>query len=129
MKIIADTNIFLAVALEEESKDKIISLTRGCDLYSPEILFYEIGNALSAMVKRRQVEGKDVDILYSITNKIPVSLMKVDIRKALLIAIEHNLYAYDAYFLYCAQSLNCPLITLDGRMNTIAQEMNIEILE
>ncbi|PZD72223.1 hypothetical protein C1752_03809 [Acaryochloris thomasi RCC1774] len=57
MNIVADTNIFLAVTLEEESKDRIIEVTEGCSLYAPEILPYEIGNALSAMVKRHQIEG------------------------------------------------------------------------
>ena len=55
MKIIADTNIFLSVALEEESKKKIIKVSQGCDIYAPEILPYEIGNALSAMIKRNPV--------------------------------------------------------------------------
>lgn len=46
MKIVADTNIFLSVALEEESKNSIVKQTQGCDIYAPDILPYEIGNAL-----------------------------------------------------------------------------------
>lgn len=95
MKIVSDTNIFLAVALEEESKSRIIEITDGCSLYAPEILYYEIGNALSAMIKRRQIETSDVQAIHSVTQQIPVSLAKVSIPKALEIAIEHNIYAYD----------------------------------
>ena len=53
MKIIADTNIFLAVVLEEPEKGRIIQLTAGHELAAPEILPYEIGNALTALVKRK----------------------------------------------------------------------------
>lgn len=129
MKIVSDTNIFLAVALEEESKSRIIEITDGCSLYAPEILYYEIGNALSAMIKRRQIETSDVQAIYSVTQQIPVSLAKVSIPKALEIAIEHNIYAYDAYFLEVAQTLPSPLLTLDTRLKTVAQKMSIETLE
>ena len=36
MNIVADTNIFLAVALEEPEKDGIITLTYGSDVIAPE---------------------------------------------------------------------------------------------
>ena len=52
MSIISDTNIFLAVVLDEPEKDRIIQLTSELDAIAPEILPYEIGNALSAMINR-----------------------------------------------------------------------------
>ena len=55
MKIVADTNIFLAVALNEPEKKEIIALTVGHELIAPEILPFEIGNALSALVKRKRL--------------------------------------------------------------------------
>ena len=129
MNIVADTNIFLAVALEEENKDRIIDITMGCDIHAPEILPYEIGNALSAMVKRRQISKDDVVTVFNITQEIPVSLSRIDLSKALMIAMQHNIYAYDAYFLQCSLSLSSPLITLDNRLKTVAAAMNIQILE
>ena len=53
MDIITDTNIFLAIALNEPEKEQIIQLTSGVNIIAPEILPYEIGNALSAMIKRK----------------------------------------------------------------------------
>ena len=38
MNIVADTNIFLAVALDEPEKDRIIQLTSATDPIAPEIL-------------------------------------------------------------------------------------------
>jgi predicted nucleic acid-binding protein len=83
MKIIADTNTFIAVALNEPEKKLVISLTEGHDLVAP----------------------------------------------ALKIAIEHNTYAYDAYFLECALSHRSPLLTLDRQMREIAGKIGIKIME
>ena len=129
MSIISDTNIFLAVILNEPEKDRIIQITSGIDLSAPEILPYEIGNALSAMLKRGQLGDKDALAAQKATNKIPVRLLAVDIQEALKLAIEFDIYAYDAYFLQCAMALSSPLITLDNRMKKVAAELDIEVLE
>ena len=129
MNIIADTNIFLAVALNEPEKDNIIKLTSGTSALAPEILPYEIGNALSAMVKRKQISRTQALEILQITENVPVKLLRVDIKSSLTIALKHNIYAYDAYFLHLAIINNCPLITLDQKIKTIAKMLNIEILE
>ena len=129
MKIIADTNTFLAVTLNEPERDKIIKLTLGHDLIAPNILPFEIGNALSAMLKRNRLEPDDLLSVWDATQQIPVDLRSINIRDALKIASKFNIYAYDAYFLVCAISLRCPLITLDRRMIEVAQSLGIQIME
>ena len=128
MHIVADTNIFLAVALNEPERGRIIQLTSGIDAIAPEILPYEIGNALSAMVKRKQVTTEEALVAQKAASVIPVRLIGIDIQAALKLAMEFNIYGYDAYFLQCAKALSCPLITLDKRMKKIASELNIETL-
>jgi predicted nucleic acid-binding protein len=129
MNIVADTNIFLAVALNEPEKDLIIQLTSDMVIIAPEILPYEIGNALSAMVKRKQITQNEAISVFGIANQIPVRLALIDIPQALKLALDFNIYAYDAYFLHCAKASSCPLITLDNRMKQVATNLNIEILE
>ena len=51
--IVADANIYLAVILNEPEKQVIIENPGGIELISPEVLPYEIGNALTAMLKRK----------------------------------------------------------------------------
>jgi len=129
MKIIADTNTFLAVTLYEPERAEIINLTLGHDLVAPEILPFEIGNALSAMLKRHRIEPENLLSVWDATQQIPVDLRSVDIREALKIASRFNIFAYDAYFLMCAISLHSPLITLDRRMIEVAQSLGIHIME
>jgi len=129
MNIISDTNIFLAVALDEPEKIHIIEISGGMNASAPEILPYEIGNALSAMLKRKQITHKQAFKALKATRSIPVRLLSVDIRESLDIARKFNIYAYDAYFLQCARSTGYPLLTLDRKMHQVAIELNIEILE
>jgi len=129
MKIIADTNTFIAVALNEPEKDIIIRLTEGHDLIAPDVLPFEIGNALTAMMKKNTLKKEEVGSAWEIVQKIPVDLRHTNIKSALGIAIKYNLYAYDAYFLECAENFRSPLLTLDTGMQKVALEMGIPILE
>lgn len=129
MDIVADTSIFLAVALNELEKDGIIRLTTDASITAPEILPYEIGNALSAMVKRKRLTEAEALKAEKATGQVPVRLVGVDIRAALKIAAEQNIYAYDAYFLQCARVYSLPLLTLDKRMKQVAVELGIQVLE
>ncbi len=129
MNIIADTNIFLAVALNEPEKEHIIDITSDWDAVSPDILPYEIGNALTAMIKRRQISKDEAMATFEATQHIPVRLIPVDIKHALEIAFRFKIYAYDAYFIQSALSLSSPLITLDIKMKKVAKSLNIKILE
>ncbi len=128
MKIVADTNTFLAVTLYEPERDEIIRLTSGHELVAPDILPFEIGNALSAMLKRHRLDSDNILSVWDAAQKIPVDLRSVDIREALKIASQFNIYAYDAYFLVCAISLHSPLITLDRHMIEVAQVLGINIM-
>ncbi len=129
MRIIADTNTFLAVTLYEPERDRIINLSIGHELIAPEVLPFEIGNALSAMLKRQRISKEELPDIWHATQKIPVDLRSIDIPQALEIASEFNIYAYDAYFLTCALSLHSPLLTLDRRMIEVANNLGIQTLE
>ena len=129
MKIIADTNTFIAVALNEPEKGRIIRFTEGHDLIAPDVLPFEIGNALTAMMKKNALKKEEVASAWEVVQKIPVDLRYTDIKSALNIAIKFNIYAYDAYFLECADSLRSPMLTLDLGMKRVAREIGITILE
>lgn len=128
MNIVLDTNIFLAIALDEPEKDWIIQLTLGTNAIAPNVLPYEVGNALSAMVKRHRLTSEQALSVYDIVNQIPVRLMSTKIHQALELANRFNIYAYDAYFLQCALTYSYPLMTLDKRMKQVATELNIKTI-
>jgi predicted nucleic acid-binding protein len=129
MKLVADTNIFIAVALNEPEKTTIIDCTRGYDLVAPDVLPFEIGNALSALRKKGLLRQEEIIQAWDQIRKISVGLRRIDIRASLKLALQYNIYAYDAYFLELALNQRCPLITLDRKMKQVAEGIGISILE
>jgi predicted nucleic acid-binding protein len=129
MELVADTSILLAVALNEPEKARIVELTVDASVVAPEILPYEIGNALSAMVKRKKLSYAEALDVEKAAARIPVRLTSVDVPASLQIAAEHDIYAYDAYFLQSARAFSCPVLTLDRRMKQVASRLGLKVLE
>ena len=129
MSVLVDANIYLSVILDEPEKQSIINLTQNCELVSPLVLPYEIGNALSAMFKRDRLTKAQIIDCFDIYNKIPVRLIDVDIKVALQIASDFSIYAYDAYYLEIARRFKFNLLSLDKKMMSVASEMGIHLLE
>ncbi|MBN1639260.1 MAG: type II toxin-antitoxin system VapC family toxin [Ignavibacteriales bacterium] len=129
MNIIVDTSVIISVITNEDSKPKIISSTRGTNLIAPISLHWEVGNAFSAMLKRKKIDIIIVPKLIDIYYKIPIKFIDVNIKASLKIANKYNIYAYDAYFLECAIENKLNLITLDERLKNIALKMNIKLIE
>ena len=129
MRIVTDSSVFLAAVLNEPEKARIIDLTRGHDLIAPEVLPFELGNALSSLYRGERLNRSDVLRIWDSLMDIPVELKQIEVRSALEIAIESKVYAYDAYFLECAKHWRCPLLTLDRKLEAVAVDSGIQVLE
>jgi len=129
MVIVADTNIFLAVALGEPERPRIVEITHGHELAAPHVLPFEIGNAIVAMKKKGILEPDEVLTCWDTVQRILVDLRPIDMRAALDLAVRFGIYAYDAYFLECALNLRAPILTLDKQMKRVARELSITALE
>jgi predicted nucleic acid-binding protein len=129
MKIVADTNTFLAVALDEPEREQVIQVSAGHELMAPDVLPFELGNALSAMLARRLLDTEQVTAAWEAARAVPVELREVDFPSALNLAGRFSIYAYDAYYLECALRHSAPLLTLDGGMKDVARRLGIPLVE
>jgi len=120
MEIVADASVFLAVILNENDRDWVIHETTGQGIVSPEVLPYEIANALIAMKRRGRLQAKEVLQAFDLSQRIKVKLVAVNIHEAIKMAMRFNIYAYDAYYLQCCIENKSFLISLDHRMCDIA---------
>ena len=84
---------------------------------------------VSEMMKKNALKKEEVVSEWEVVQQIPVDLRNSDIKTALSIAVKYNIYAYDAYFLGCADNLRSPLLTLDLGLQRVAREIGITILE
>lgn len=129
MLLVVDTSAILAVLLNEPSKEALIALTAEAELAAPVALHWEIGNALSALLKRKRLTLNEARQVIREYKLIPLRLLDVGLDDSLVIAAKYEIYAYDAYFVACAQHLSAPLITLDSGLMAAARASNIAVVE
>jgi len=129
MDILLDASAIMAVILNEPNRDKVINQTENAILLSPEVISFEIGNALINLYKKHKITEEKLLEAYKSYASIPIRIIKVDIEKALKIACKYKIYAYDAYYLEIAHRLKLPLITFDELMKKVGLDLKINVLE
>ena len=129
MEIIVDASAIMAVLIEEPENDLIYKITQKSVLIVPNVVDFEIGNALAKLYKRKIFTKQDVENAFCEYKKIPKNIKSVDMDNAIKIFCKYSIYAYEAYYLEIAKRLNLPLLTLDLNMKTVAKDLKINILE
>jgi predicted nucleic acid-binding protein len=128
MEITIDTSAVISVCLNEPTKALLVSLSEGCSLIAPRSIHWEVGNALSAMLKRNVVDLNTATSYLRSYHAIPIKMIDVDLEQSLSIASRYRMYAYDAYLLSCAMQYSTSLMTLDGPMKIAARQLGIRVL-
>ena len=113
----------------EAEKARLVQLTQDVDLIAPHSIRWEIGNAFSAMLKRRRITVEDAIRAIELYQKIPVRFVDVEIEEAIRLADALNIYAYDAYLVRCAIKYNSPLLSLDQGLVQSAKSAKAQVLE
>ncbi len=129
MKLVADTSVIISVIMEESTKNKLIQHTKGAQLYAPFSLQWEMGNALSAMFKRKAISHTSALQVLDLFNQIAISQVDINLKKAVSLAHKYQIYAYDAYILQCAKEQKADFITLDRQQQNVAKEIGLNIIE
>lgn len=129
MEIVADASAFLAVILNESDREWVIQKTAGKGIISPEVLPYEIGNALIAVKRKGRLSDREILRAFDLSQRIAVTLVTLKIHDSMKIVLRFNICAYDAYYLQCCIENKLPLISLDDRMCDIAGELGIKVVK
>jgi predicted nucleic acid-binding protein len=129
MKLIVDTSVIIAVLANEPKKKKLIKLTKGAELLAPKSVHWEIGNAFSAMLKRKRIEISKAIKAIQLYDSISITFVDVELEESLLIADKLNIYAYDAYLIACSLKNHCPIISLDNGLIQAAKNFGVKTVE
>jgi predicted nucleic acid-binding protein len=129
MKLTVDTSVLIAVLTSESEREMLVELTRGAELVAPSSVHWEVGNALSAMLRRTRITVDQCRDVLAAYERIPIRFVDVDIADALELAERHKLYAYDAYVIACAQTQRCGLLSLDRILCASAIREGVRVLE
>lgn len=128
MEIIADASAIMAVIVKEPERDIVRQLTQNAVIVSPDMVSYEIANALTKMMKKQVIEKERMLNAFNYFSRIPIKRIEINFEKALEIAWEYKMYSYDSCYLEAALRLNLPLLTFDNKMIMTAKELGIKIL-
>jgi predicted nucleic acid-binding protein len=129
VNVVIDASVTLAVLTSEPERAAIVKITQEANLIAPASVHWEVGNALSALIKRwRLTLAQTRDAIQGYL-RIPIRFMEVDLTECLELTASHDLYAYDAYLLTCARSQRTPLLSLDKALLRAAKADHIGTVE
>ncbi len=129
MELVIDASAIIAVLVNEAEKDTLLEVTQGAHLLAPASVHWEIGNAFSAMLKRRRVTLAQAREAIAMYLTMPIRMVEVELTEALGLADQLKLYAYDAYLLTCAAQHKAPLLTLDRDLAAAATVLGLETVK
>ena len=124
-----DASAIMAVIADEPESEIVINCTKDAIIISPSVIDFEILNGLTKMMKKKVIDTKE-KMLNIIQNfeSIPIKTVGIDLIRSAEIAWDYKIYAYDAFYLEVAERLNLPLLTFDGGMKRVGQEIGITVL-
>lgn len=128
-EIVIDTSAILAVLLSEPERPRLIRVTQGATLFVPSSVPWEVGNALASLIKRRRLATTDAGRAIRSFEQIPLQHVSVDLGRAVQVAAELGVYAYDAYLLEATRVRGCGLLTLDRGLLRAALAAGLPVVE
>lgn len=129
MELVIDTSAIIAVLVREPHRASLIEVTAGADLLAPPSVHWEVGNAFSAMFKRRRLTLRQAHRALEAYRQIPIRFSDVGLVRALEVSKDLDIYAYDAYVIACALQHRCPVLSLDQSLVEAAARAGIATVE
>lgn len=129
MELVIDTSAIIAVLVREPHRPVLIEATAGADLLAPPSVHWEVGNAFSAMFKRRRLTLRQAHRALEAYRQIPIRFSEVGLGRALEVSKDLDIYAYDAYVIACALQHRCPVLSLDQGLVEAAARAGIATVE
>ena len=126
--IVIDASCILEFLLNQDAKNLVVQKVGTSQLVAPQCLPYEVGNAVSKLIKRKLISIVDGVAVYHEFARIPLRLVEPDISESIVIAGNTDSYAYDSYYISVAKRLNMPLFTLDDKMKENAGSQGVVCL-
>ncbi len=98
-------------------------------MLAPGSVPWDLGNGLVAGFRRKRLSARQVRDAWVYFERIPLRLLDVAVPKALGLAEQLGLYAYDAYIIEAARTQRVPLLALDERLRKAAADLGLEVLK
>lgn len=130
---VIDASIALAWCFDDEETrpaDAVLARLATEPALVPSIWPLEVANGLWSARRRGRINDADLPRLRSLLGALPVTVdqtsLETSLDDVLAQAIQHEISAYDAAYLWLALERGLPLATGDGRLRAAADRAGVQ---
>jgi predicted nucleic acid-binding protein len=119
--LVVDCSVVAAVLFDEPSREVAARALSGKDLFAPELLADEL---VSVAVKKSR-QGLEEVVRQALVDfaQLELTRSRIDVHAQWRLALQYELSAYDAAYLWLAAELGAPLATFDERLGAAARDL------
>lgn len=119
--LVVDCCVIAAVLFDEPNRDVATQALSGKELFAPELLADE----LASVAVRKARSGLHDVAKQGLADfaELELTRCRTDVRAQWRLALEYELSAYDAAYLWLAAELRAPLVTFDERLGGAARRL------
>jgi predicted nucleic acid-binding protein len=118
---VVDASALVALIFVEAEAEEITDRLDGAVLIAPALLWFELTNACLTKLRRNPDQRDAILRQFASQAAMTIEIHDIDHAKALALAEQCSLSAYDASYLWLARELDADLVTLDRRLAHAAE--------
>ena len=119
--LVVDCSVLAAVLFDEPNRDVAAQALAGKDLFAPDVLADELVS-VAVNKARHGLEAVARQALVDFA-ELELTRCRSDLHAQWRLALEYELSAYDAAYLWLAAELGAPLVTFDERLGSAGRAL------
>jgi predicted nucleic acid-binding protein len=119
--LVVDCSVLSAILFDEPNRDVAAQALAGKELFAPELIADEV---VSVAVKKSRYGLEDV-VRRALVDfaELELTRCRSEVQAQWRLALQYELTAYDAAYLWLAAELDAPLATFDERLGAAARAL------
>ena len=122
---VVDASAAAAILFGEPDAERIARELEGFSLLSPALIDFELSNVCVKKSRRDPSKRDELAAALQLRRSLGIEHAEADQDAVAALALELGLSAYDASYLWLAEQLNAPLVTLDRKLGRASAERTI----
>ncbi len=116
--LVIDCSALAGILFREAWQDQARQRFEGRSLHAPHLLQAEISSVAVKKLRRGETHAADG---LSMLSEMAIDLYRIEPQAVTALAMQYQLSAYDAAYLWLAAELKAPLATFDGKLAAAAR--------